>query len=243
MQTTIEQQVRAAKTPRDALLILARAVDQLTSGAPDLDSWSGWGPGDQSAPGESRSVEGVVDSPAPVARKVSNEEVYAWFVRNFNRAPEDTPEGRAALDQIRHDIENAPNEPQRAYEFVQTADGVIESTIDWRPLNDKHREARYTFAQKVLNLDLALGKHPEPDGDWAADYAEGGPFWFYIPNRDLVMQYPEQVRSQMVADVALYGNQKVVDELAQDLLKRPMSTDIDGRGAPRPAGFEPEQLQ
>lgn len=248
---TLEQQVLGAKSPREALILIARAVDALRA-EPTLDSWDGWVPDGQAPRPLSQPL-----APAPAHPRINPEDltddvVKMWIARNYKNGVvlDDSPEARAAIAQVREDMLNAPNVEVVEDLFRVTTEGIVESDLDWSPLTQAHHDARYQFAQRILNLDVALGPHPEGEGhEWAEDYAQGGPMWFYIPNRDLVMQYPERVRSQMVEDVRVTTHarspqhiaDKLTNEFGADVLKAPMSTDREG-GAPQPMGFREDQL-
>ena len=248
-----------------AMMALAEHIDRLTMeikqlrDEPGFDSWSGWLQGEPVP--ESHPVEGAVDrAPAPdqeaevlaaVAAlseqyppklEVSFEDAKAWIEKNYGAPVDDTTAaGRQAILQAKLDMENAPNVESVDDFFRTDGNGVVESRIDWSPLSQKHHDARYEFAKRVLQLDVALGPLPDgEDGDWFEDYAKVGPMWMYIPNRDLVIQYPENVRAQMVADLELY-DKRVAYEFAYDVLKKPMSTDRTG-GAPQPVGYAEHQL-
>jgi hypothetical protein len=235
---TIEQQVLAAKTPRDALLVLARAVDALQTPA---DPWASWGDDsvqpldDSHRPAWSADDDAAaLPQPTPVipelgpgvrAAAITDEDVKNWIGRNYGQVPADDAEGRAIVAQVRADLEKAGT-PEAGVDLFRTGDdGVIESAIDWAPQDEQHRALRYAFAKNVLQIDVLLGPHPT-GGDWAADYASGGPMWLYIPNRDLVLPYPDNVKAAMVEDVGRY-DQKAAYELAQDILKQPMIKDAE----------------
>lgn len=255
---SLVDEVRAAPNPLEALMRIAVAVEQLQeaqAAVPTLDSWAGWVPEGQapggapapssSAPESALTADRQAPPPAPglTERDLPDDVVIAWMRKNYKGAAglePNTPDGKMAIAQVREDLLHAPNVKVVEDLFRQTTEGIIESDLDWSPLTDKHRAARYDFAKRVLNLDVALGDHPT-GGDWAADYASGGPMWFYIPNRDLVMQYPEHVRGQMVEDVRVTSHarvsqqaaDKLTHEFGADVLKKPMSTDREG-GAPIP---------
>src|SRR6266576_331665 len=238
---TFEQQVRQAPNPLEALLVLARALDALQA-KPTLDSWAGWAPGTEQAPPPTAPAQ-----PSLTSADLPDDVVIAWMQKNYKGAAgldADSTEGQMAIAQVREDLLLAPNVQVVEDLFRQTTEGIVESDIDWSPLTEKHRAARYQFAKDVLQLDVALGPHPE-QGDWAADYASGGPMYLYIPNRDLVKQYPENVRSQMVEDVRITTHarqpdliaDKLTHEFGGDLLQKPMSTDLERRAAPLPVGL------
>jgi hypothetical protein len=254
---TAHQDVLNAKSPRLALLALAEHIDRLelelraVQLAPGLDDWAGWMQGEpmpehdarmeDALVGVARAAEverGAVSAPRPKL-VVSDDDAKAWIEKNYGRPVQDDAEGRAVVAQVKHDLENAPDVEDVADFFRTGPDDVVESRIDWSPKSPAHHDLRYDFAKRVLQLDVALGPHPE-GGDWAEDYAKAGPMWMYIPNRDLVIQYDENARASMIADLELY-DKRVAYEFAYDVLKKPMSTDRTG-GAPQPVGLSEHQL-
>ncbi len=216
---SVEADVLAAKTPREALLILARAIDALL--AAPADPWAQWDD-DAAHHAEARPSGPHPDEVDPPRREITDEEATAWLEANYGRTPADDAEGRALIAMVRRDLERAGKGEVAVDDFVMH-DGIVESRIDFSPRDEKHRAAREAFARQVLQLDVALGVHPE-GGDWAVDYAKAGPMPFYIANRDLLMQYPDQVKSAIVADIEQY-DVRVSQEVGRDLLKAPMIKD------------------
>ena len=214
---TLEQQVLAAKTPRDALTLLARAIDQ--DRARMIDPWDEWG---EASEEKVAATDGELDTSDASPRDITDEDVRNWIGRNYGQAPADDSEGRAIVEMVRRDLERAGTGKVAEADFTMD-DGVIQSRIDWAPRDEDHRGWRRRFAKDVLQLDVALGAHPD-GGDWAEDYASGGPMWMYIPNRDLLMQYPDNVKASMIADVESY-DARVAHEMSADLLKQPMTKD------------------
>jgi hypothetical protein len=231
---SVEQQVLAAKTPREALLILARAVDALTT-RPTVDSWDGWGDASEApVPGRvpaaqragatevppERAIE-LLKEPDP-PRELTDDDVRNWIARNYGQYPMDDSEGRAIVAQVRRDLERAGKGEVALDDFVMD-DGVVQSRIDYTPRDDQHRAERYAFASQILRLQDALPAHPD-GGDWAADYAQLGPMPLYIANRELLMDYPDTVKSHIIADIETY-DVRVSQEVGRDLLKAPMTKD------------------
>lgn len=236
---TLVDEVRQARDPMDALLRIARAVDDLRPArVPTLDSWDGWGEplGRVAVPDE--ALPDVAEAPP---RELTDDDVKAWIARNYGRAPADDAEGRAIIAQVRADLERAGT-PESPAQILSQSGGVVESQIDWSPANarkvrddelsaDQYRALRYQFARDQLQLDVALGPHPN-GGDWAEDYAKVGPINLYVHNRDLLVQYNDQIKAAVVADIDQYSTQ-MGHEVGRDLLKKPLSTDQE-RGAPPP---------
>jgi hypothetical protein len=217
---SIEADVMAAGSPRDALLILARAVDALRE-TPTLDSWTGWGTTQPDAPRPTQDTTAPGRPAPPVAnRHVNEDEVRAFLVQSFEHGgafdPKD-PAAAAVLAQLQKDLAAAtgPSEPDRP-DYIVDTEGVVE--IDMAPRSEEERAAREAFARDVLQLPLALGPHPEGK-DWCEEYAKVGPMFLYIPDREMLLEYPEHVRRTMVEDVLSY-DKRVGDELARDLLRR-----------------------
>jgi hypothetical protein len=214
---SVERQVLTTKTPREAILILARAIDELRAPNP----WNEWD-GDMVPLAEASEEKVAATDGEPDTSDVSDSDVRTWIGRNYGRIPSDDSEGRALIAQVRSDLERAGRGEVRTDDFVMD-EGVVQSRIDWAPRDEEHRARRAGFARDILKLDVALGAHPD-GGDWAADYASGGPMWLYIGNRDLLMQYPDNVKAYMIGDVELY-DQRVAHEMGADLLKQPMIKD------------------
>lgn len=245
---TVLEQVQQAKTPREALLIIAAAVDQLRQAHKAVDPWAGWDEEEiKSTDGsilaatlgaETRAMvqeigehevtnSRVLDSNGHLVdrHEVTDDEVISWIGKNYGRTPTDDSEGKALIAMVRADLERAGKGEMAPADFVMH-DGVIESSIDFSPPDEAYSDRRYKFAAEVLQLDMALGEHPEPDGDWAADYAKQGPLPLYIINRDLVIQYPDGVKAAMIADVNNFST-KIAYEMGADLLKQPMTNNRD----------------
>lgn len=241
---SLREQVLAAKSPRDALLVLADAVDRLEA-EPGMDSWQGWGEidppnvtvqalGIPAVPDEALPDDGerVLDSNGEwvTLHEVTDQDVSAWIGRNYGRVPSDDDEGRALIAMVRADLERAGKGEVAQADFIMH-DGVIESAIDFSPkavgelTADQYHDKRYQFAKDVLQLEVALGPHPE-GGDWYEDYAKQGPLPLYIINRDLIIQYPDGVKAAMVADVQNYSP-KIAYEMGADLGKQPMTNNRD----------------
>lgn len=233
---TLIDEVRQARTPQEALLRIAQAVDDLRAArVPTLDSWDGWGEA-PATPDE--APPDVAEAPL---RALTDDDVKAWLAKNYGRAPADDAEGRAIIAQVRADLERAGT-PESPVQILSQSGGVVESQIDWSPANarkvlagelseDQYRALRYQFARDQLQLDVALGPHPN-GGDWAEDYAKVGPINLYVHNRDLLVQYDDRIKSAVVADIDQYSTQ-MGHEVGRDLLKKPLSTDQE-RGAPPP---------
>lgn len=243
---TVREQVLAAKSPRDALLVVADAIDRLEA-QPGLDSWKGWDDADAHREAAQDFAERTVTQGAMEAihansldtgdkvldsnghlvdrHEVTDDEVITWIGRNYGRTPTDDSEGKALIAMVRADLERAGKGEVAPADFVMH-DGVIESSIDFSPPDDAYSDRRYKFAIEVLQLNMALGPHPEPDGDWAADYAKQGPIPLYIINRDLIVQYPDGVKAAMIADVNNFST-KIAYEMGADLLKQPLTNNRD----------------
>lgn len=216
---TIEDQVKAAGSPREALLMLARAIDELRA-EPTLNSWDGWGTAAPPPPQPTRDTTDPGRS-AGAVRTITDDDIRAFMAQQFGAVPDlDDPEVAERLKELRKDLSTAVGESEPDHASVMVDEqGVVE--IDWSPLSDEHRQQRYDFAKDVLQLPLALGEHPE-GRDWCADYAEAGPMFLYIPNRELLLEYPESARRVMVEDLMSYDHQ-VAEEVARDLLRREAS--------------------
>lgn len=230
---TLVEDVRRAKTPREAILLLAAAVDQLRAAHEAVDPWESWGnePYERGAMGAGPAAlerapvqgsDGDRDPESAPRLNLTEDDVRTWIESNYGRAIGDDAEARVVIAQVKRDLERSTDAKVAEDLFIQT-NGVIESVIDFSPQDDAHRALREQFARDVLQLDVALGPHPE-GGDWASDYASAGPMWLYIPNRDLLMQYPDAVKAAMVADVQRY-DEKVAYEMGADVLKQPMQKD------------------
>jgi hypothetical protein len=86
--------------------------------------------------------------------------------------------------------------------------------VNIAPVSPKKQEARRRFAADVLQLEAELGAGV----DWAETYAKGGPVWLYEGNRELVMQYPQHIRSELVRDL-MEDDPQAADEMGRDILK------------------------
>lgn len=215
---TVEEQVRAATSLTAALLVLARSVDALR--ASTTLEWSSVGEtAAPAAPQSTRERTNLGHAAPPVAlRDISDQELLAFLATQFGAIPDlSDPDVQGRIQELRYELARAgpEGEPERAAVFIDES-GV--GDIDMGPQDEAHREARYAFARDVLQLELALGPHP--DGrDWCADYAAAGPMFLYVPQRDLLLQYPESARRVMVEDLERY-DERVAAEVGRDLLRR-----------------------
>lgn len=81
--------------------------------------------------------------------------------------------------------------------------------------SEERREQRRLFEAQQLKLSVAI----DSDTDWAAAYADGGPWWLYQCRRDIVMSLPYAARQAMVTDLE-QDAPALAYEMALDILKQ-----------------------
>ncbi len=213
---SVEQQIRAASSPGEQLLILARAIDALTSEraiTPVADPWA-----IPDAPlREAEAVERAWDESAARAnyerklallgdRPIDAEEAQAWDA------------SRALLkDMLKPPTPNI-GVTQSAIQREQVGPDQFQVTVP--KATPEQREQRVALA-KALKLDQSgwwtrqeLTLDP---ADALRGYELGGPLWLHAYDRDFVLQCGLGVRKAMVEDVALTSPDDAF-ELGRDIL-------------------------
>jgi hypothetical protein len=175
-----EQQVRAATSPQEAILVLAKALDRALQGIAEIHTNLQYGKADN-----------------------------AWDQIGWSEPIDHSSEWlMTAQDQAKSN--------DRAVEVIENGDTT---DIVLRTPSEEKMQRRREFEAQHLRLSETLGDAE----DWNEAYAKGGPMWLYIGNRELVMSYPEQVRSLMIEDV-IEDSPKDAHEMGADLLKQPSET-------------------
>lgn len=191
--------VQVSKSVQEALFVVAEALDRIEA---KLDS----------AP----------QSPAPAWDDWTNPAVH-------RQATIDVEVDRAEMAfqmGIDDDIpyEDMSENAQRAHDAIveakiaqgKSAQLATDVTVDVKPVSVERHNERLHFAIETLNLNTELGT----EDDWCLTYAKGGPAWLYAHRRDLVVQYSEAVKQQMVSDLE-QDDPQAAHEMARDILKQP----------------------
>lgn len=223
---TVESQVREAVEagePGRALLILARAVDELRA-QPAKDPWVLPDVEDAKvrAHGQTLQEDAALEREwdESAARAAYNERI-----AELGDEPTDAEAAQAwhAARQLAKDLLRAPT-PDVGFcsSAVRTTNlGADRFEITLPATSRVVQDQRRVLADEIgLNADgwptrpeLAI----EPEAALAA-YVKGGPLWLHAYDRDFVMQLPEEMRRTMVRDVELTAPNDAHD-LGRDILK------------------------
>lgn len=197
---TVREQVLQAKTPRDALLVLADAIDALST--QPADPWSEWDDTDthKEVNDQLRIVAAIDAAQHNLQESTDPEEI---------RALEATI--RLLKDELREikAVDDSEGEQQRARKTTGEDGRVM---YDLPVASEEDQAVRRQFAEKCLKLQDEFG--PEI----VESYVKGGPLVLYYTDRDFVMRMPEQYRKAMVADVEKFSPNEA-QEMGRDVLK------------------------
>lgn len=226
---TTTDQVRAAATPFDALLILAAAVDELRAAKSQPDPWATWGkPASPLPPG----VYGA-DVGRPIAdRAPERDEALVAGLRELMQAA--TGDERRALEaQLRLAEDGGVIPGAYVTEGVTEAVTVTEDEIlvELPPADPQRQAARRAWAQQVRLGTLC---DPPMNEELAVEtYVKGGPLWLYYGNRELACSFPIHMKQGFVSDVEA-DSPRTAQEIARDLLK----ADLDEARGDAPTGLD-----
>jgi hypothetical protein len=216
----LSHRIRTAPGPREAILMLAEAIDAINArldAAPEPgDLWS-WDENESLAVlaatelGALAATELVAQADDQRARDIE-------AVRQQLNAEHDGEERQALEARLRLLQDGGgtiePRDQGKRFSF----DG---NTIDFVPASKERRDWRYQWA-KDHELHTFV---PPLDELAAADaFMKGGPLWLYEGNRAAIMMMPYEWRVQLVEDVALDSTEQA-KEMGADILKSPDSVD------------------
>lgn len=234
---SVEDQIRAAKTPGEALLVLAQAIDGILALLEVINARAGTDTGNPWAipGGDAKLVLEHYDEwrPECAAAEVTAEwdpkaarAEYDRQLKALGDPPAD-PEDRQAWEKQRELLKDLLQPPtpnvgivgETVIETVRVGEGF---EVRVPSVSAEKHEARLDFATRVLKLQ---------DGGWwsrielaidgneaAAAYVKGGPLWLHAYDRAAVLQMPIDVRRAMVADIEEISPRDA-QELSRDILK------------------------
>lgn len=189
---SIEQAVRQAKSPQEALVVIARALDQLAKQLESRPTDDGWG-GEWFTDPEGKVLDDLDDL---------------------------DPEDRAKVMEARARL--AQDKPGQYAEHAMEAGKQVASkvssdeiTVELPPVDEERAEQRRKFATEVAKLSQ---HYKDLDQQAVEAYVKGGPMWLYLTDRDFVMQMPVQWKRFMVQDVNKDSPKDAYD-LGRDILK------------------------
>jgi len=199
--------VKAADSPQQGMLALARAIDaldvklsKLIDQEPTTDEWGKWeAPDEPDASDELRAVLAALET-------------------------ETDPEERDALEARRRLLTDDGSNQELG--LAEGKRAVVESDEDGAavslPTPSKRQvERRMLFTEKVLKET-----HPEYYEAYRESFLRGGPRILYYGDRDFVMQLPDEWRRVFVEDVE-EDSPAEAHEIARDILKDMTAGDPD----------------
>lgn len=200
----IQEQVKQAKSPQEALVILARGLDSLAAlieGQPQPPAPDPWGTWDSQPAPDTGELEARI---AELNERAGTED---GEQRQATEA-----EIRLLRDQLRP-VTAAPtrDDGKRASIEVVGADGTTQ--VDLPVVSEEKQERRRAFAKDELVLDTHF-----PNLGLVDAYAKGGPLLLYYSDRDFVMGLPAEWKAAMVRDVSEESPREAL-EMGRDILK------------------------
>jgi hypothetical protein len=211
--STVER-VQAARSPQEAMLALAEALDSITAlvvGTPKAaDAWGGnWANGMHvdytRAAAASRLEASAIDNTATIAQL---EQQIAEATDGEDR--------RALEAQLRLARDNGIAVPPAVPEGVRIdTDGEL---VNFPKPNGPRMQARADLAHEwPMHTFLAQGNELDSVA-FSRAYQCGGPMWLYIYDRDAVMAMPDDWRRAFIEDIHL-DSPAQAQEVARDILK------------------------
>ncbi|WP_281783753.1 hypothetical protein [Sinimarinibacterium flocculans] len=196
---TVREDVLAAANPREALLVLADAIDSLQSKPADL--WSAWDDELKAAPEQTRAKEGWENLHHEPGQKPIEHDSATGEPTKAGPFSKQTEDGAPVVefpaptyDQEGKRIDTIPH---LDFENMTSQD---ENGNEYRLFDREDTEQRR-----------------EEIGKLAKAYLKAGPVWLYLSNRDHVIQLPIDVRQNMIADVEEV-DPKYAYHMAKDIL-------------------------
>lgn len=239
-------QVKSSKNPREAILILAKALDDLSS-APKATTWDEWGdaadtaePAGTSVAPESQVLYAATEIPVDPEEVARLELQYQQANDLFERirltgdkaATVDAAmrvEGlRGRLDLARHPGSILPVSGDMVGDgdFVKVDTSPDQIIFNLPDASDDMKQRRRDLA---LAVDLpgafpVVMRHTEEARqELIENYVKGGPLWLYLGDqegRKIIMDLPPDAREAMVHDVYETTNDvRFSHEFARDVMK------------------------
>lgn len=203
---TVREQVLAAKTPRDALLVLADAIDRIDHHIKGpYDEWSEW---------DDPETHLEVNKELSVNPKDALVQ-YAAVKAQLDEATDgdDRRALEAKLRLLKDELRAKPHQvdmEQQASKLTTDEGGKV--IVDLPVPTEEHMEQRREFGEKCLKIKDEFG--PEV----LEAYVKGGPLVLYYTDRDFVMRMPNDFKRVMVEDVCQFSPREG-HQMAADVLK------------------------
>lgn len=202
-------QVKRARSPQEAMLAIAVALDRIEQKISDVDPGK-WGQWDEPGLIEERLVsreELDLRQAAVHVNDLTDDEIEKLSPELREQVLD--ARRRLAAD-VHEEIEGVPEGVRPTVEV--TADEI---TVTLPPVDEERAERRRQLTEQVLKLDANFGQEGLDDA-----YVKGGPLWLYNGSkegRDFILGLPVSVRREMVKDVAVDSIPES-QELGRDLL-------------------------
>jgi hypothetical protein len=211
--TTVEK-IRQCKTPQEALLVLAEAVDEIVArleAEPTPDVWSQpleWG-----APAPATEAAAPEDPSSAQQRRIA-------AIRERLASEHDPDEIRALEAQLRIALEEHVHLEAAAVPGLEPEEGGI---ITVPPATPERRKAREQWARRVqleqyVQNAAALGMTEGGREELHHNFGVIGPKGLYVADRLAIMQLPVDERRWLVEDMAV-DDEAYAQNMGADILK------------------------
>lgn len=210
-----EAAVRSAKTPQEAMVVLAKALDRIEAAlAGSGNEWSAWeqppaATWEDPTVSENERLEAIDAVKKKIADTTDPDDLRALQAKL--RLLEDP--GAVPINPVQEGIR-----PDIEYE-----DGMIVLP----PPGVERKAARAEWLKS--NGDALLGFYPPPSpmtmADLTVGYIQGGPLWLYYQDNQVINTMPVEWRRAFVDDIH-EDSPAAAQEIARDILK-----DTDAEGA------------
>jgi hypothetical protein len=201
---TVQTQVQNAANPQEALLVIARALDVITTKldkidtSPKDDSWGEWTPPDEDNFDESRKADRIAQLRAKLEVEKDPEEIQA--IASELKLLSDKGKVHGETDNL----------PKGDRVQIVEEDGALNVIIP--PPNEEQLEKRELFADEVLAV------HYGWEEEHLDAFKRGGPLLLYYNEREMVRTLPPLWIRQFIEDVEVNSPEEA-HEMARDLLK------------------------
>lgn len=197
---TLTERIQQTKTPREAILLLAEAIDELAAkAATPADPW------EQPLKWEREAVADIEDE--------LDRETKLALLKDELRLETDPDEAKALRASIWL-LEN-PGEIQGVERYDGVRTQIEGGDVVLPPASPERQAAREVFAETIKLWEFL----PTLTDDEAVDaFMKGGARWLYYGNRDAVMAMPIDARQFLVNDI-MVDSPAEAHEVGRDILK------------------------
>lgn len=207
---TATELVKGAKSPSEALLLLAERVTELESQPAPSDGWGDWEAGTDDA--DASPFEVWTPDPEDIAE--------VERIENELRGCEDADESTAlraqlllARDKLVEPREDYTNEGERT---VIEADEKGNTEVEAPAPTPEQEDEREVFAREKLKLEEQYGE--DSGAEYIQSYRKVGPNLLYLTDRDFVLGLPPEVKQEMIADLLRFSPEEA-HEMSRDIMK------------------------